>query len=330
MPADKRVKRLTEKHFKSRDLQRVHRYIHTLDGGERGTSEYDETGSILAWFVMLTSYALGLVLWVWWMCGDGLLGDGFKFFVGLGIWIYGSWYFAFFINRTLKRMADILYSPPSRGINLLIDPDGNPEMCFLGDYPALEGYYGYRLPNVHDLEKIEKYLACGQPYDDAAYSYHGNGLVESERFYKEGQRHREDDRPAWVSYRADGSVKWEEFYKEGKFHREGDRPAVVYYRADGSVAREESYKEGELHREGDRPARVWYRADGSVEQVWFYKKGLGVGAPHWRIDYDAKKGKLHREGDQPARVSYRADGSVEWEEFWKEGRSVAQPISMIS
>ena len=50
-----------------------------------------------------------------------------------------------------------------------------------------------------------------------------------------------------VSHRADGSVMWEEFRKEGQLHREGDRPAVVWYRADGSVKREEFWKEGQMY-----------------------------------------------------------------------------------
>ena len=50
-----------------------------------------------------------------------------------------------------------------------------------------------------------------------------------------------------VSHRADGSVEWEQFWKEGQRHREGDRPAVVWYRADGSVEREEFWKEGQMY-----------------------------------------------------------------------------------
>ena len=42
-----------------------------------------------------------------------------------------------------------------------------------------------------------------------------DGSVSSESFYKEGQRHREGDRPARISYHADGSVESEWFYKEG-------------------------------------------------------------------------------------------------------------------
>jgi len=75
-----------------------------------------------------------------------------------------------------------------------------------------------------------------------------------------------------VSLRSDGSVRSEWFYKEGQLHREGDRPALIHYRADGSVCSELFYKEDQLHREGDRPASIHYRADGSVKSESFYKE----------------------------------------------------------
>lgn len=162
MPDNKRANRLTDKHFKSWDLQRIHRYIHTLPDarnrhGYTDMSSYNPK-SILAWSTLLTSYMLGLFVW---FILIGLFAGGGAFF-GFWIWMYGSWFFAFFTNRTLMLVANILYLPASHAEHLLIDPDGNPEMCFLSDYPALEGYYGYRLPNVGDLEKIEKYLTVGK------------------------------------------------------------------------------------------------------------------------------------------------------------------------
>ncbi len=50
-----------------------------------------------------------------------------------------------------------------------------------------------------------------------------------------------------VSHRADGSVYQERFYKEGQLHREGDRPAWVWYRSDGSLYSEWFWKEGQMY-----------------------------------------------------------------------------------
>ena len=76
-----------------------------------------------------------------------------------------------------------------------------------------------------------------------------------------------------VHRRKDGSVEREWFYKQGQFHREGDRPALVWYREDGSVKSEYFYKQGHFHREGDHPAMILYREDGSVKLEEFWKRG---------------------------------------------------------
>src|SRR3989344_2097281 len=66
-----------------------------------------------------------------------------------------------------------------------------------------------------------------------------------------------------------GSIEyifWHEtqiWYKNGKRHRENDKPAVVW--SDGT---QEWYKNGQLHRENDKPATVW--SDGTQE---WYKNG---------------------------------------------------------
>lgn len=57
------------------------------------------------------------------------------------------------------------------------------------------------------------------------------------------------------------------YYKNGQRHRDGDKPAVI--RVDGTVW---YYKDDELHRDGDLPARIW--ADGSAE---YWKNGIGYG-----------------------------------------------------
>ena len=46
-----------------------------------------------------------------------------------------------------------------------------------------------------------------------------------------------------------GTQRW---YQNGQRHRDGDRPAVIW--ADGN---QEWYQNGRLHRDGDRPAILW-------------------------------------------------------------------------
>ena len=69
--------------------------------------------------------------------------------------------------------------------------------------------------------------------------------------YKNGQRHREGDLPAFIH------GDHQEWYNNGLLDRECDLPAVI------DRDRREWYKNGVLHREGDRPAIE--RVDGTKE-----------------------------------------------------------------
>ena len=160
-------------------------------------------------------------------------------------------------------------------------------------------------------------------------------LTGTQRWYKDGKRHRDGDEPA-VIYPV-GTREW---YKNGELHRDGDEPAVIY---PGGGTRY-WYKNGELHRDGDEPAviepggtRYWYKngelhrdgdepavieSDGTRE---WYKNGklhregdepaviYACGTRYW-----CKNGYLHREGDEPAII--RPDGNLEWYKNGKKSR----------
>jgi len=68
----------------------------------------------------------------------------------------------FLFEKILPTISYIFYQPPppswETGNIILISPDGNPEMCKVFQYPAIQGLYGYRLPNAGDIEKIEKFM----------------------------------------------------------------------------------------------------------------------------------------------------------------------------
>jgi hypothetical protein len=74
-------------------------------------------------------------------------------------------------------------------------------------------------------------------------------------FKKNGQRHRDDDKPAVIE--STGRLAW---YKNGILHRDDDRPAVID--ATGALS---WWKNDKLHRDSDKPARIY--ADGSL--AWY-------------------------------------------------------------
>ena len=73
--------------------------------------------------------------------------------------------------------------------------------------------------------------------------YRKDGSIESEHYYLNDKRHREDG-PATINYRKDGSISSEQYWLNGKCHRQ-DGPAFVYYREDGSIYSEYYWLNGE-------------------------------------------------------------------------------------
>jgi hypothetical protein len=75
------------------------------------------------------------------------------------------------------------------------------------------------------------------------------------RWRRNGQYHRDDDKPARID--PDGTLTWA---KNSQLHRDLDKPARIL--ADGEL---QWYKNGKQHRDDDKPAVIW--ADGTV--AWF-------------------------------------------------------------
>ena len=155
------------------------------------------------------------------------------------------------------------------------------------DLPKPPAHWG-NLPGYGepvDLKKIPPYV------EDL-----GNGVTHkarldgSEYWRKDGELHRDGDKPAIIN--ADGTMEW---WVEGQLHRDGDQPAIIW--ADGA---REWYDHGKLHRDGDQPAII----APSGTKYW-YKYGL-----------------RHRDGGKPAVIW--ADGGKDW---WVNGDLVDPPTS---
>jgi hypothetical protein len=117
------------------------------------------------------------------------------------------------------------------------------------------------------------------------HSFNDNPAVsnkEKQAWYKEGELHREGDKPALIE--LDSGIS--SYYINGKLHRDGDDPAVE------SNWFSQWYKDGLLHRENDLPAVV------DDEQYEWYRSG-----------------KRHRDGGKPAFKNF----STETEQWWVDG-----------
>ena len=148
-----KTSRLTDKHFNSRNVQRFHEYLN------RDLEPYSDR-FLLSLLVLPTFtfcvfpnmvgeeewsglglYFFHLVLFLF--PGAGLLVNSFVVCIGFTI---------------VQVVSHIFYRlPSSKSEIILINPHGNPEMCKITKYPAID-FYGYRLPNAGDIEKIEKFM----------------------------------------------------------------------------------------------------------------------------------------------------------------------------
>ena len=147
-----RADNLTDKHFKRRNIQRLHKAL---------------TNGIIA-ISVVTIFCIAEFCAICWLhvsrggldstdVGWSLVIIFFQLLPYTSVCVY-------VLNEcAVKAIVFLkLYTPLDSYCfstkYLLIDPDGNPEMCKIGKYPALEGFYGYRLPNAGDLHKIAVYL----------------------------------------------------------------------------------------------------------------------------------------------------------------------------
>jgi len=111
------------------------------------------------------------------------------------------------------------------------------------------------------------------PNTEIRYEYRGDGSLSGEEYYKDGELHRDGDKPAYIDYYGSGSV-YHKYYKDGEMYRDGDKPPVVKYNKYGNVTHEGWYKDGALHRDGDKPAVVAYNEDGSIKAEEYFKNGM--------------------------------------------------------
>lgn len=81
--------------------------------------------------------------------------------------------------------------------------------------------------------------------------YYNDFGIKNDTYYKNDHYHNDDnDKPAFVMYFPNGLIELERYYKNGKLHRDDDKPAVIEYYKNGLLKREIYYIEGRVKRLG--------------------------------------------------------------------------------
>ena len=106
------------------------------------------------------------------------------------------------------------------------------------------------------------------------FKYFPNYKLHNESYHKNGERHRGNDKPAFVGYQRDGTPYVEAYYQNGYRHRGDDKPAYVVWHGGGSLCVEIYYKGGKRHRDNGKPAYIIYDKDGSIRDETYYRDGI--------------------------------------------------------
>ena len=105
-----------------------------------------------------------------------------------------------------------------------------------------------------------------------------NGQLAEEKYYINGNRHREDG-PAFQEWYENGQKKEEIYYINGNRHRE-DGPANESWYENGQKLGEEYYINNKLHRE-DGPATLYWFKSGIVEEKVYFLYNTDYDREEW-------------------------------------------------
>jgi len=167
--------------------------------------------------------------------------------------------------------------------------------------------------------------------------------LQFERYFINGNLHRDSDAPAWISY-SNGDLYAEQYYMHGVKHRSGG-PAFIQYLDQGEISREDYYRDGQLHRD-DGPALILYHyrfgdSRPEIEDTRYWLNGIQMTLKEdpaeildkvyddqnrlvMKVYYDPPKKNgnwrhLISRDNGPAVIRYDKDGNVEYEGYWYRG-----------
>lgn len=115
------------------------------------------------------------------------------------------------------------------------------------DVPTkIERYCNGKLHLKKWLKKHGMYTREGDKPSEI--SYHENGQIESQSWWKNGRLHRYNNKSAFISYYPNGQIRCQSWWKDGLRHRdtedENNKPAYITYNSDGEIRDQEWYING--------------------------------------------------------------------------------------
>ncbi len=96
-----------------------------------------------------------------------------------------------------------------------------------------------------------------------------DGVIFTENFYINEERHSYDDKPALIHYHMNGLPRAKLWFSYGELTREDDKPSVMSYYETGEKEIEEWFQNETRIRSGNKPSFVKYSKDGTIIEEGF-------------------------------------------------------------
>lgn len=113
-------------------------------------------------------------------------------------------------------------------------------------------------------------------------TYHYNGMIDTDSWYKNKRLHSYYDLPAQIKYYEDGAILEKSWYTEGELHHDGQHPADIVYYDDGTPYLIAWYYRDIIHRFDYNPdytpcpAYLTYDLNYNIENIEYVIFGKNV------------------------------------------------------
>ena len=156
-----------------------------------------------------------------------------------------------------------------------------------------------KIKYLNENKQLDRKICSDKIENDepSVIAYYKNGNIMYEDWYRNGNRHRDGDLPAYIEYYDNkGLIYFKSWWKNNEKHRDGDKPAYIQYDSDSKIIIESWWKNNEKHRaseEGDLPAHIEYNSNGDIVGEYWYQDD-----------------RLYRNNNKPVHIKYNDKGKV--------------------
>lgn len=164
----------------------------------------------------------------------------------------------------------------------------------------------------------------------AERTYHENGNVEREIYFKNDKIHREDG-PAIVAFDENKNKEFEGYYENGNIKNRGDLPNSIVFHKNGHIYFKEWLIDPETRHRENGPAYQSYDENGNLLKEIYSKNGkihredgpaiIVYENNHKKIDIYCENDLPKNRGDLPNYIEYNENGTIVIKQWQDENKN---------